>query len=297
MIHGGAADITRKDQDTKVVLPRNLPGEFFNFHCYMYKHLITGREIINSFEAGYADLIYRGAVADDPSASVQKVNSFFKLEPSVDGGNIEGIRLIRKELLNRAKEKKHISSLMIVAPHTHWHDRKPIIYHYDTEKEQYFIGPHIIDPLKEYLPVSFAMTSKGVLAYEWIDESIRPDIEEWNYAIELLYNSAPLIQMNEWPLGLAIDFRFKKSLFETAYSSVEYPESEKSSFSIITTHTAYSAAGRDLNIEQVAWHPYDDAYYEFTADEEAVLKELRDTMKQLSTNDEREAYLNSFGKE
>jgi len=260
----------------------------------MYRYLISGKELIDSFNAGYADLIYNGSVADDPSASVQKVNSFFKLIHNVDGGNIEGIRLIRKVLLTKATNKKHICSIMITAPHTHWHDRKPIIYHFDAENQQYIIGSHSIEATKGYLPVSFVVTDRGVLAYEWADDSIRPNAEEWNYAIELLYKCTPIIQKHKWPLGLAIDFRFKKSLYETAHASVEYPESEEGSYSIITTHIAYASANRKIQIEQVAWHPYDDGYYNFTNDEEAVLQDLRKILEQLSTDAEKEAYLKSL---
>lgn len=239
--------------------------------------IVKGFELNYLFEnLSYTNLIFSNKVIYGASESLQRIQNFYGVSPSLDGKNIDDFIIIRDILYNATENKKLLNGLVIIAPHTHWREIKPVIYKYDPSKEAYIIGNHVIDVNKEYIPVTFVFNNGFPLAYEWAESSIPINQIEWKLCHNLICSLNEKLIGTDIPLGIAIDFRFRDSLLNVPESSLEIPIENESStykgFSYIINNTVRNEEDES---EQVSWHAISELVYNFTESETLILNELR----------------------
>ncbi|MBL0237898.1 MAG: hypothetical protein IPQ02_15135 [Saprospiraceae bacterium] len=177
------------------------------------------------------------------------------------GITFSGIVDIRDNLFQISEHKEFANAFAIVASHTHWIDRKPIIYHYLKQENKYIIGTHSIHPDEIYYPVTFAFHDNFPLAFEWCESKLINE-NELNVAIDIVIILNKSIFEKKYPLGIAIDFRFKSTLFEKSLPTIELPIDERRNkffgYSEIITLEKYETNQQGEMTEQVAWQPFSD---------------------------------------
>lgn len=245
-----------------------------------------------------SDTLFPGFVSENPGVAVEKVERFFSVRPNLDGNNISGITEIRDNIFETADNTEVINAFTIIAPHTHWRDNKPIIYHYNKVRDRYIIGPHAIDPDKIYTPVSFVFYKGNPLPFEWADYTCAIDEKEFIRCKEIIIKLNEEYSGRHLPLGIAVDFRFKKSLFINFGATVEIPEENEVSpdygFSYILSHDSFVEEQAGKATEQVAWHARSIRTLSLTKDEEKLLSDLRRLIDSVENENEKSGLLNSI---
>jgi len=238
---------------------------------------ILGEKLLELYP-GYLKNVFPNYVSDTPKIAIKKITDYFNVTPSINGNNVSGIVDIRDRLFKLSEKKEFVNAFAIVASHTHWVDRKPIIYHYLKSKNCYIIGTHPINPDSTYHPVSFAFNSNFPLAFEWC-EGLSLIEDEYKIAFDLVNNLNDEIQNKNYPIGISIDFRFKKSLFEKPIASVELPIDETGhdffGYSKIVSLEYFESTRKGEGTEQVAWHPFSDLILGLNQAEMEILNKLR----------------------
>lgn len=262
---------------------------------------ISGSNLNLLFENSiYIDSLFYQKVIDGPSKSLENIEKYYKCNPSIDGGNISGISLIRDILFSIIKEKKILNSFVITAPHTHWPYKKPVIYLYDKKLSQYIIGPHKIDISTEYIPVSFVFFNNTPLPYEWVDESVYINRKEWLICHDIISILNEKIQDKNIPLGIAIDFRFRSSLFDENQPSLELPTEDNNkqykNFSYIINSSSFIENEIQEATEQVSWHSISDRMYDFTECEQILISQLRQILDSVDSMTEKEDLIREIHK-
>jgi len=239
---------------------------------------ISGRDLIDIYPE-YEKIVFPDFVSQTPGIAIEKIKQYFKVQPSINGNNIPGILDIRDRLFKLVEQKEFVNAFAIVASHTHWRAQKPIVYNYFINENQYIIGPHSINSDSIYYPVSFVFHEDFPLAFEWA-EGLPLNIKEFEIALLIINKLNSEIQNKKYPIGISIDFRFKKSLFENPIFSVEVPIDEIGQkylgFSKINTLEYFESNKQDEETEQVAWHPFSDLNLSLEEGELQVLKNLRE---------------------
>jgi hypothetical protein len=255
--------------------------------------MLTGRELLSLFEDGtYAERLFSGKIAFEASNALDRIADVYGIIPSRDGGNIPGITMLRDSLYYLAQDQLLLNGLAIIAPHTHWQGRRPVIYSYHPASDTYRIGEQKISEDRYYKPVTFIFSEDGALSYEWADASVFMDPAEWEQSVQLIQLLNATLSDTELPLGIAIDFRFRNSLYDEAAASIEkvHPTDDPSlsGLSIITRPTThYLPTGNEV-MEQVSWHALSDLSAGFNDGEMVLLHELRSFLNQISTPEEQE---------
>jgi hypothetical protein len=180
------------------------------------------------------DLLARGYVAPSPSQALERIRQRFSCELTVRGSECAGIATLRRLITSMDAQGRYARSLLITAPHTHWGDQA-IVESFDAHRRMYLIGTQSAVPVAPY---SFVFSANGPIPYEWADDSVpldRAELEEARTFIGRL-NGLVAAEFPELPipLGVTIDHRFKKSIFERQiFSFVETPPAEKNGPSIV----------------------------------------------------------------
>ena len=224
----------------------------------------------------YFDLLFPEFVAETVLVAGERIRDLFGQIPTPDGNNIEGIQTIRRILFKAAGGYPKVNAFMILAPHTHWEERSPVIYHLSDKDGQYSIGTTTLHPTEMYTPVSFVFSKFGLLPYEWVDSSILMNQNEWMEAIQILKRiNAQVFPLN-YPLGISIDFRFKYSLFDTIHSTTEFSRRfDERIETKIVRNTDLDKYDIDDDFEQIGWHPVSDETMDLTKEELALLQALK----------------------
>ncbi len=160
------------------------------------------------------DLLARGYVAPSPSQALERMRQRFCCELTVRGSDCAGIATLRRLIASMDADGRYARSLLITAPHTHWGEQT-IIESFDADRRMYLIGAQSATAVAPY---SFVFSAKGPIAYEWAGDSVplvRAEIETAKTFIDRL-NALVVTEFPELPipLGVTIDHRFKKSIFD-----------------------------------------------------------------------------------
>jgi hypothetical protein len=162
------------------------------------------------------DLLARNYVAPHPLVARQRIRDTFSCELTVRGDDCSGIGILRQLIASLDSDARYAKALLISAPHTHWGDQT-IVESFEAEQNAFVVGPH--SGATNLKPYSFVFTLKGPVAYEWADDTVpvaRSELAEiWNFiwrlnemVIEEFTGRLPI------PLGVTIDHRFKKSIWD-----------------------------------------------------------------------------------
>lgn len=230
--------------------------------------------------------LYQKLLVSDPSITLKHLNSSDLLQPT--------IRSIRQSI-RLACVDHVVPALSIVIAHSHWPLDKAIIYKYLDGR--YIIGPFKILDEKLYTPVSFLISGQCIYPYEWTDETIAIDHEEWSEAMRAILNICQNFPEN---LGLTvnIDFRYKASLFDISTGSVENPVEdpvhEYCGFSEIFSLKVWNSMQLNTHVEGVSWHPWSDEFYKLTDEEEEILSSINEELSKIGTEKERDAYISNL---
>lgn len=158
---------------------------------------------------------------------------------------------------------KFSQSVLICAPHTHWHDSL-IIQSYDVLSGVYLNGPSHATESANLRPVSFAFTESGPVPYEWADESVPIAEVELTQVTEFIDELCRVyvrsLSYSPPVVGVLIDHRFKLSVFEhRIFTFAEGPHDELSGRAVVrpiiqSVGTTYF---QDPEIIQSAWTALD----------------------------------------
>lgn len=242
-------------------------------------------------------------IADSPNMAMDKIFQNTGLYPSVEGGNIELIEKIRKLIYETSTHKKAYNSLLINAPHTHWESLKPVVYSFDAHKNRYIVGPEEIDQNRIYFPVSFAITNKGLIPYEWCDDSNK-FFEGYRKVYLHIDKISRIIEDNNF-LGISVAFRFKRNLYEYSYPTIEVPLnyleptyiSEKSCIILLSKYLEIKGLD-SINLEknyiydirQVSWHSKSHLFLNLNQTEEEIYLKLKCILEECKTEEERDNF-------
>jgi hypothetical protein len=218
--------------------------------------MVTGKELLALFEDGsYADLLFSKKVTLDASNALNRIHKFYGRKPNTNGGNIPGIKEIRELLFDIATDKRPLHGLSIIAPHTYCKERRPVIYTYYPLENAYVIGLHRVNEDSHYRPVTFVFSKDGVLPYEWVHESVAIDQTELAQCSQLIQDLNGSLKDRDLPLGIAIDFPFRDSLYGEAERVQIIEDPTWPGFATIVHQT--SIVGDEVT-EQVSWHALSD---------------------------------------
>ena len=242
---------------------------------------ISGKYLLEKYSQ-HSKLVFPDYVSRIPKIALKKIEEKFKFYPSLSGNNISGIVDIRDYIFEISNSKNFSNVFVITAPHTHWNLDKPIIYRYFEDKNEYIIGQHNIKKNVIYYPVSFAFYKDYPLAYEWLESTsdiIQKDFQTIYSAI-IKINSK--FKNNNYPLGIAIDFRFKKSIFKKAIPTVELVIDDDKNyefykFSRIVSREFFNSSplAKKTILEQVGWNSVSDLFLKLNKEETEILNEVR----------------------
>ncbi|MGO4290310.1 hypothetical protein [Chitinophaga sp. RAB17] len=264
--------------------------------------MLRGSELQSLFEDGaYAALLFSGKITVEASNALDRITHFYGMVPSRDGGNIPGITQLRDMLYHLAQDKLTLNGLAIIAPHSHWHGRQPVIYTYHPTLNIYRIGEQKIRKDSYYKPVTFIFSDYGALPYEWADESVPIDPAAWEECLQLIQLLNATLNDTTLPLGIAIDFRFRYSLYGEAEPSMEKSEPTDdpalTGLSTITHQTTHYIPTGDEVMDQVSWHALSDLLDGFNEEEIALLNKFRSFLNQAKTPEEQEKMIRQLDDE
>lgn len=257
---------------------------------------ITGKSLFDLAQSGYFDIIYPEYVSESVNAGLKKIEIFFGTRPNAYGSNIDAFKEIRDSIFLLSKGSNIINSLNIAIPHTHWEGQNPVIYRFQEKSNKYIIGHHPPDLSKEYFPVSFVFSEKEVLPYEWLEYDSKIKEKEFYQAYDLLIELHKKTAVNKWPLGVNIDCRFKATLSQESVPTVEVPlnEDDLEGFAFVQKYSEYIQTDGPEHTDQVAWPAISELSYNLKPNELNILRNLRSKMSELSSDLERELFLNRF---
>jgi hypothetical protein len=181
------------------------------------------------------DLLARDYVAASPSIALDKIRRIYSCELTVRGGDCAGIMQLRRLIASIDDTGRYARCLLITAPHTHWGEQT-IVESFDTADQTYRIGSQL--NAGEAMPYSFLFSADGAIAYEWADRSVPLDpaelAEAWDFIDRLNSLVASEFLVLPIPLGITIDHRFKKSIFDQQiFSFAELPPTDAHGCSVV----------------------------------------------------------------
>ena len=229
--------------------------------------------------------IFGDKVAYEADSSLAAISKCFRCNTRQDGANNYGISILRDEIAKLGNADSDAYSLMIVAPHTHWRKPESIVYRFDAEHQRYLIQNQTLRKAEGYLPVSFVFSDDGPLPYEWTDNSIFIDRNEYDRAYRLISELNSIVASFNWPLGISIDFRFKKSLFSKNLASIE---TDSEFEDVLQIRLRNETSGGD-GFVQVSWpaarmspsSKLSEREYHLLLDLESSLSEIEDEQKRI----------------
>jgi hypothetical protein len=181
------------------------------------------------------ELLEQSYIAPSPSLALEKIRRRFACELTVRGDDCAGIMALRRLIASIDSERRYAKCLLITAPHTHWGEEK-IVESFDAQRRTYLIGAR--PGALELTPYSFVFSGKSAIPYEWADESVPIEQEEfalaWNFIDRLNRRVAAEFPDLPIPLGVTIDHRFKKSIFDAqVFSFAETPAADTQGLSVV----------------------------------------------------------------
>ncbi|HEY1267809.1 MAG TPA: hypothetical protein VGH16_11180 [Candidatus Binatia bacterium] len=202
------------------------------------------------------DLLARGYVAPSPSQALERIRQRFSCELTVRGSACAGIATLRRLIASMDAEGRYARSLLITAPHTHWGERA-IVESFDADRRIYLIGAQSAVPVAPY---SFVFSADGPIPYEWAGDSVplnaaeleeaRTFIGRLNAFVAAEFPDLPI------PLGVTIDHRFKKSIFDAqifAFAETPPPSGHGPSIVRALVESVVEANPRYPGALQAAW--------------------------------------------
>jgi hypothetical protein len=175
------------------------------------------------------DLLAKKYVAPSPSAALEKIRQRYSCALTVRGDDCAGIVQLRRLIASMDPDGRYARCLLITAPHTHWGERT-IVESFDAARREYLIGSEAARDC--LVPYSFVFSVEGAVPYEWADGAVplnRAELAEaWEFLARL--NALVVAECSELPipLGVTIDHRFKKSIFDRQiFSFAETSPAEK----------------------------------------------------------------------
>lgn len=112
----------------------------------------------------------------------QRIRAFYKVPKNFPASYIARFVQLAK-LTGDARD-----SISILAPHTHWHYDRPIIYKYNAAHNRYVVGLHSVQAEDLYRPVSFIVHNGRIFAYEWLDVSVVLCDSIWQKAVPKIHS-------------------------------------------------------------------------------------------------------------
>jgi len=236
----------------------------------------SGRTLKQALTRGYLNRLFPRYVADNPESALQRIEERFGRRASADGRNVDGIVFIRDALFEI--NHRAASAVVIVASHTHWFFDKPIV----IRKTDLDYIANIQDPADTsyYVPVSFVFSPEGPLAYEWVDESVELDDRELAEIFDAIAALNNRVAAFDWPLGIALNYRYKPLFSEKIVATVEYQISDDDEAAAIVPIDRYLAGPDAAATEQVGWHAYSDFAYGLDGAGVRLLRTLRTRLDQ-----------------
>lgn len=236
---------------------------------------IDGRKLLAQYSTA-CERALREYVASSPDDALRKISTNYSSLPSISGRNSREVAIIRNAISQYSSEEDFGSAFMIVAPHTHWRKGLPILLSFDGKK--YLLSEKAPREEIRYCPVSFAFTPSGLLAYEWIDETVRLPLEDMLALWQCAEWIAEEIGSTALGFGLSINFRFKNPMDKTIVSTIEFQDpSNRHGGSIIERADKVEEDRDNLGkLEQVAWHARMDNCDGLSEQEAACFLEIRD---------------------
>jgi hypothetical protein len=251
------------------------------------------------------DLLAGNFVAPSPSAALDKIRRRYSCDLTVHGDDCAGIVQLRRLIASIDPEVRYARCLLITAPHTHWGERT-IVESFDAARREYSIGSEA--PRDSLVPYSFVFSAEDAIPYEWADHTVPVEglelAEAWGFVQRL--NSLVVAEFSGLPipLGVTIDHRFKRSIFDRQiFSFAETPPTEKGAPSMVRA-LVESVVERNPTYPgklQAAWFstPRGDVLDELNEREIAALAELEKILARKSPEEalgflaELESYLRS----
>lgn len=252
---------------------------------------ISGTDLKAIISAGHLDRIIPEYVALSPEDAIARIRNVFGRYPSRSGGNISGIRSIRDLIYDISADDSSKNAIMIVAPHTHWDALNPITI--CSAAGRYIIGCASPSAERLYLPISFVITSDGIVPFEWIDDSIYVEMAEYEIAYNTCFELSMHIRNHRWPLGLSLNYRFKSLMAPEIKPTLEYPldvNDAPSSPSAIVLAEEFMGQKDNVSFQQVAWHSYSDKCYNIDDNGQRVLSDMREILDNADDNTRRKVY-------
>lgn len=261
---------------------------------------ISGRLLRDFILDGYLRLISPNYVSNTAQESIIKIKERYGCIPDSNGYNNVEICNYQNLLFEHSGGLPYVYAFVITAPHTHWDSEMPITYHYEFDKNRYLIGPREITDNRIYTPVSFIFTQFGVLPYEWADDSVIINDNEFKSSIIVLQKI--FSGLREFPscFGVSINFRFKTSLYDFPLISIEHPIdgiSEKNELAEILLVNDYENKYGDEQVEQVAWTSIPENSIILNDDEEEIYSIILNSIDMSMSDSDKIKHINKILKE
>lgn len=243
-----------------------------------------GRELLELSQNFKYWNFFKDNIPNDPEIAFQRISIVNGALPQGNGSNIDAFTKIRKRVSTyEGTTENYISySLKIIAPHTHWEVGNPTIYSFSPEKNCYQVGPLSINSLSRYLPIAFSFTKNSLVAFEWLELVENEYVKDYKLLLPLLNSINRDGCFFNSSLGLGIDFRFKKSLFDPPKSTLESPlEGLEESISKIELSPYYTSTSKH-QVTPVSWACSTDLSETLNSSEKILYEEMMSVLESMS---------------
>jgi hypothetical protein len=242
----------------------------------------------------YRRKLYDFKVAQGPTIAVARASKFFS-STSRDtlGFACANFQSLRSSLCEIVGDRNACNAFTILAPHTHWSEDRPIIYKFEECAQRYVVGNLKIEPKANYVPVSFVFVAGSPLPYEWLEVSHDFRSDDWLSEMQKVPEFAEVLCAKNIPLGIGLDFRFKRLLTDAHVATVENPSDDghdRYSF-IVQFDDFVRNGGKVQDIEQVSWSVHDDAFLGFSENDSVLLTDFRTALGKQATRSDRHALI------
>lgn len=171
-------------------------------------------------------LLDLGFVAPLPAIARSRIKERYRCDLGPFGYDCTGLNELRDIMAELDVGRKYRHALFLTAVHTHWNE-DIIVESYSPATGEYLNGSNPSSCYNKLRPYSFCFSSQGPLPVEWMDESVEIETAELEevYSFIWLLNDKVCERLSGQlpiPIGLMIDHRFKRSLWDSRmYSFAE----------------------------------------------------------------------------
>lgn len=235
-----------------------------------------GREVIGLYKNESFNFLIRSKIYMNPYLSTKAISEYFGVSFPFEIGQIKLFSEIEDYLVYIRKNSFDPISLALIAPHTHWNVSQPIVYRERPKENRYVVGNLEIHDSEKLFPSSFVVCDGNLLPFEWVECSDAFEFSEWERNFSIIEDIAAKFPIECSPFGLAISYRFKRSLWDDYTPSMEIETDDNAQVAEIITMDEFVRRGyHPTTAGAVAWQFMVEERFSLTSYGDELFRAIR----------------------